>query len=262
MIKYYVIIFIVICQLGFTNSSNNIEFINQHNNDNALLVMISGYKGARDWQEFKKLIIDDDSLKQYDILIYGLEKDMGINDNVKKIKKTLNDGYSKYQEYILISFSLGGIVTKQYVLNQLRGSDKHYSKISYVIFIGTPHIKDKFTVSFFKSAAALFTKPFLNQLLKDASENKQLSKINAGWIQKIEKNKENYIGNITIFGRDDGYVKPEELDNHFQGEYRVISGTHRQLVKDLDKNHCSFKIVRSKLLNKQTKISQVSCINP
>ena len=261
--KYILIIILSLSILNaFSQEQKSVEFINNENNDSLLLVMISGYKGAEVWSDFKDLILLDDSLKEYDLLIYGLTQKLNIDENINQIANNVSYYGAKYKEYFLLSYSLGGIVTKNFILNDLHSEAKILKKIGYIVFIGTPYFNDNFTVSAIKRGLGFFAKPFVNPLLRDASRGKKIKEINDNWISEIEYSNINYIGNITIFGRDDDLVEPELFETEIKGDSRIIDGTHSELVVGINKDHCSYKIVRSKLLNKRSNINAISCINP
>lgn len=262
MKKILILVFCTLVQLGYSQTNNNYELIDQPNNDSLLLIMISGYTGAENWNDFKNLLIKDDSLKRYDILIYGLDQDNDIKKNVIDINNVVNYHGAKYEEYFFVSFSFGGIITKQLILDDINSEVKLLSKIGYLVFIGTPHLNDNFTIGFIKKTLGFFIRPFVKKLLRDAAKSKKIKIINDQWLQEIEYSNKNYIGNIAIFGRDDELVKPEVFEVEIKGESIIISGTHNDLVKGIDENHCSYKIVRSKLINKNTDIKKVKCINP
>lgn len=262
MNTYLTIFLCLISSLAISQSYENVEFINQPNNDSLLLVMISGYKGAEDWHEFKDLIIKDDSLVQYDLLTYGLNKDLNINDNAINVSNLIDDWYNQYYNYFFTSYSMGGIVTKQYFLNRFKHNDLQCSKIAYLVFVGTPNINENFTTSVFKKTLGFIFRPVINPLLKDAAKDERISNVNDSWLQLLDDNQENCLDNLNIFGRDDPLVVPEEIDFDSRGESIIISGNHRKLVEGVNIDHCSFRIIRRKLINKNANISLEPCINP
>lgn len=263
MNKYFLLTMLLLFQSLYSQPLDDIEFIDRSNLNDTLLVMISGYQGFNDWDDFKELFTKDDKLAHFDILIIGMKKKLGVETNAERVQNVLlNDKYQHYQNEIILSFSLGGFVAKQYVLEQVDSNRNTISKLDYMIFIGTPYIEDGFTISAFKRAAGWVLRPFLPDALKDAVKNDKLSKISSAWYQQIEQKTENRIPNITIFGRDDRFVQAEKNDSLI-GESVIIGGTHRELVENINDIDCSYMIVKTKLLDPTAKINidEMGCVD-
>ena len=123
------------------------SLIDNENDNKSLVIFVSGLGGAKTWESLKTLMLKDSSLKKFDAYVFdSLEKGENIIQTSAQLKRLLNsDQISSYSELYIVAHSIGGIITKNYLLNRLQTSTPAAMKEKHVLFIGTPHIKDTFT---------------------------------------------------------------------------------------------------------------------
>jgi hypothetical protein len=237
------------------------SLIDNENDNKSLVIFASGLGGAKTWESLKTLMLKDSSLKKFDAYVFdSLEKGENIIQTSAQLKRLLNsDQISSYSELYIVAHSIGGIITKNYLLNRLQTSTPAAMKEKHVLFIGTPHIKDTFTAPPVKKFFGSIFYFMLSDLAKDALNSTGIKSINDRWIKTVEANPAMYIKNLALFGNDDKVVRPEDLQNIFVGEYLVIQGTHLGIAQSKDEFDCTYQIFRKKLLNPDATISDLGC---
>jgi len=243
-------------------SSGARELVIDNNNDNKFLVVfVSGLGGAETWDNLISFMTNDASLNKFDADVFdALASGGNIIQSSAELKRLLKTGrLSEYQEIIIVAHSIGGILTKDYLLKRLETSTPSEMREKFVLFIGTPHVKDTFTVSWLKKFGSYIIYFMLSDLTKDALDSPEIKKINNRWIDTVEKNADKYIKNLALFGNDDKVVRPEDLSNIFLGEYLVIAGTHLAIAQPDDESGCTYQIFRQKLLNVDSSVAELEC---
>lgn len=220
------------------------QFRNEGNNDK-LIVMIHGLMGSDDtWGEpsLYNLMLSDDKIKNnYDVALFNyyskLNDKKGILSIIKGIvKKNLSISelsalletklslYSKYNEIILIGHSMGGLIAKEYVLN-------NNNNVSMYISIATPH------------NGSSFAKFSMNHTqikeLKKGSE--YLKDLNASWISFTNLPKVFYFYGL----KDDIVPKDSAIPMGQSTSGIAIDEDHLSIVKPKTKENDLLK----KLLN-------------
>ena len=235
--------------------------IDNDNDDKSLLIFISGLGGAKTWGSLISLMSNDSSLKKFDAYVFdSLDSGGNIIQSSAELKRFIeSDRISIYNELYIVAHSIGGIITKDYLLDRLKTSSPSEMKEKHVLFIGTPHIKDTFTAPPFKKVFANIFYFMLSDLAKDALNSTGIKDINARWIDIVESNQDNYIKNLALFGNDDKVVGPEDLSDIFIGEYLVIRGTHLGIAQSKDEFSCTYQIIKKKLLNPDSSIANLGC---
>ena len=146
-----------------------IDIINKKKNINSIIIFIHGFKGGKStWVKkdkktpfIDKIMYDDDIENNYDVGIFSyhtqllnffpktknffrkyiLKKRNAINASIDEISKVLETDLKyhcrKYETIILIAHSMGGLVAKRFVLNDLKANTK--TKVKLYISLATPH---------------------------------------------------------------------------------------------------------------------------
>jgi len=235
--------------------------IDNDNDDNSLLVLVSGLGGAKTWDSLISIMSNDESLKKFDVYLFdSLDTGGGIRQSSAQLKRFLeSDRLSVYKEVQIVAHSIGGIITKDYLLDRLETSSPSEMREKYVLFIGTPHIKDTFNPSFLQKVYAYVFYFTLSDLAKDALNSPEIKDINKNWISIVESNDSKRIKNMALFGNDDNVVRPEDLSEIFVGEYLVIQGTHLGIAQSSGEFGCTYQIIRRKLLNPDSSLADLNC---
>ncbi len=236
-------------------------FINQENNDNCLLVMVAGLKGKATWEDFKTLIVKDQSLADCDVLSYDTPQSLDIEGHVKRIS-TLVGGYSSYKSKIFIGHSIGGFIIKHYTLRHLEldssGNTVILSKATFpdlILTYGTPLDTDSFNSSFLKHAGARIFWPFISTLKKEVFNFDHLQRINERWRAAIEKK---LVHHVNVFGIEDEIV-PANLEE--QSPVTVfVKGNHVGILAADQLNDCPYLILRTIVVDQYSNLSQLNCV--
>ncbi len=239
-----------------------VEPVIANDNDNKyLLVLVSGLGGAETWDSLISIMSKDESLKKFDTYIFdALVTGGNIAQSSAALKRFLSsDSVSPYKEVYIVAHSIGGIITKDYLLGRLETSSPAELREKHVLFIGTPHISDKFIASPLKKFFAYIFYFTLNDLTKDALNSTDIKSINDRWIVLVEGDINNRINNIALFGSDDKVVPPEDLSKIFVGEYLVIEGTHLGIAQPRGEYGCTYQIFKTKLLNPDSSVANLDC---
>ncbi|MFT6269122.1 MAG: triacylglycerol esterase/lipase EstA (alpha/beta hydrolase family) [Alphaproteobacteria bacterium] len=237
------------------------SLIDNENDNKYLVVFVSGLGGAKTWDSLKSLMSNDSSLKKFDVYVFdSLDKGGNIVQTSAALKRLIkSEQLSVYDELFIVAHSIGGIITKNYLLGRLETSNPSDMKEKHVLFIGTPHIRNTFTAPPIKKFFGNIFYFMLSDLAKDALNSTGIKSINTKWIDNVEGNQDKYIKNFALFGNDDKVVRPEDLINIFIGEYLVIQGTHLGIAQSKDEFDCTYLILKRKLLNPDSTVTDLGC---
>ncbi len=232
--------------------------INHENPDTQLIVFVSGLGGPDTWQDFHTLIKAEEQMKSFELLFFDARTDENIEENAQRLFETLStEPYSNYEKKFFVAHSIGGIITKKYIVSQLESAGQFDAE--YIFFYGTPHINDKFLASITERIVGWIFSFFIPELTKDTVNRQKIREINTKWIELVEKNNENHIPNVSIFGKGDKRVKIEDPANAFVGDFVIIPGDHLQIVKSKNRFDCPFQTLRKVLLEKNIEINVENC---
>jgi len=257
--SFFAIVFFL---LSLPGQLKAIEPVIDNVNDNdALLVFVSGLGGAKTWDSLISLMHNDESLKKFDAYVFdALDTDGDILQASAALKRLLqSNSLATYKELHIVAHSIGGIITKDYLLGRLETSSPSEMKEKHVLFIGTPHVKNTFYASPLKKFFGYIFYFTLSELAKDALNSTGIKDINERWIDVVEQNQDKHIKNMALFGNDDKVVRPEDLSEVFIGEYLVIRGTHLGIAQSQGESGCTYQIFRRKLLNPDASVADLDC---
>ena len=235
-------------------------FINQENNDSCLLVMVAGLKGKATWEDFKALIVKDQSLANCDVLSYDTPQKLDIEEHVDRISTLVQD-HSSYKNKIFIGHSIGGFIIKLYTLRQLESDssdDTALAKATFpdlILTYGTPLDTDSFSISFLKRAGARVFWPFVSPLRKEVFSFEQLQRINQRWRAVI---KQKLVRHVNVFGIEDE-IAPANIEE--QSPVTVfIKGDHVGILAADRLDACPYLILRTIVSDPDADLSQLDCV--
>ena len=110
-----------------------------------LILFIHGFMGgAATWGDFEKLLESDNQIsEQYTIgfLEYptGVLKDPKIQRLSESLRTILNHEYEAYDDIVLVCHSMGGLVVKKYLVEEIKARSKSPLRVKKVLFYDTPH---------------------------------------------------------------------------------------------------------------------------
>ncbi len=233
--------------------------LDNDNDDKFLLVFVSGLGGEKTWNSLISIMKNDKSLNNYDVYLFdALKTGADISEASAQLKRFLeSDQVAVYDEIKIVAHSVGGIITKDYLLDRLETSAPSEMREKYILFIGTPHVKDKFTPPPVKKFFSYFFYFMLSDLTKDALYSPEIKNINEKWIGTVEKNENNRIRNTVLFGNEDEIVRPEDLSEIFVGEHLVIKGTHLGIAQSDSEFGCTYQIFKRKILDPDSSVADL-----
>lgn len=211
------------------------------------VLFVHGLAGRMDsWGTFKSLIEDDDEL-DYAPFFYvypsALIRTFPLFQSKYGDIRALSNGLKtyidytldKYDEIVLVAHSLGGLIVRQYLLDQKIASRK--TKTKKVIFYAVPHEGAELA-----KVASLIS--FGHRHLKQLCKNSQfLDTLNDLWATtKIENDYEFRI----ILATEDKVVSPQSAKSNFRhlSPENVNGKDHRTIVKPNGKNDLIFIILK------------------
>ncbi|NOY83584.1 MAG: hypothetical protein GXO96_01955 [Nitrospirae bacterium] len=203
--------------------------------------------------------------KQYDIASYSYPSGLFLGGNLPKIQEVaaglrteINNKYSDYESISIISHSMGGLVTRQYILEEIE--DDQVLKIKNLVLYAVPNNG---------SDLATYWDIFpgknnqIDQLKKDSDF---IEFLNKDWMRK--RNKEKIDSKIkikyVIAGGDRAVDKISATMFWGNANTETILGeSHSSLVKPVSEDALSFIIAKRLFLNKaKTKTKSETKHNP
>ncbi|MDX2044168.1 MAG: alpha/beta hydrolase [Acidobacteriota bacterium] len=209
------------------------------------IVFIHGLGGnaKTTWGLFPELIKNDPYLgKNYDIDLYGYSTKLfslpffNLSPRVQRLaeglKTFLNNRYSDYDEVTLVCHSLGGLVARQYVLDQtldlvLRTSSNNDTvKIRRLLLYATPNTGSEIANV---GKSVTWWQPQIKQACKDSDFITTLNKL---WLLLL--NKQNLLTPVTfIVGDKDNIVSTDSARPEWVNNYSptIPEASHTDIVK-------------------------------
>jgi uncharacterized alpha/beta hydrolase family protein len=249
-------------------------FRNKYRNNKNLAVFVHGFTGnyLSTWGNFSKLLINDVKLSSCDFLFWGyssnfiLPREESFVDNVKQLftqflnKHKTNQQIEvvaqglqtelkyldQYENITLVGHSLGGLVIRSYIIQNLREnneiSQERIKKIRQIILFGTPN----------EGLDAANNKILggLNNQIHDMSTYSQfIDTLREEWIERVFKNRSLNFSSLMIAGEDDYFVPFEQVTKHFRDSHELTKGDHFSMVKPKSINDMSYRIVADNIYN-------------
>ncbi len=116
-----------------------------------LILFIHGLGGTKkSFGDFKTLIQNDDYLSNFDVAHYEyttslfaiplISKFPKIQSLSNDLKGTIESHFQEYDEIILVCHSMGGLIAKKYLLEELESIKQFKNKVSKVVLYATPNL--------------------------------------------------------------------------------------------------------------------------
>lgn len=238
-----------------------------------LVVFIHGFTGnyLSTWGSLPDLLTSDPRLMHNDFLFWGyssnfiVPKEDFIVDNIRQLftqflskHKTnqhievLAQGLQtelkyldEYDNITLVGHSLGGLVIRSYIIQNLKESKKEnldrIDKINQIILFGTPN--EGLDIANNKLLGALN-----NQIFDMGSYNEFINTLREEWVELVFKNKDLKFSALMVAGEDDYFVPYERVTKYFRGSRELTKGDHLTMVRPDSVNDISYKIIANNIL--------------
>ncbi len=231
----------VSCESGARTDFFDGFLSDKDNEDDALLVLIAGLGGDKTWKVFLGLLDCDNFFDRFDVVVYHTPKDLGLDEHVGRIKAIMGD-HPGYSERVIIAHSMGGFVSKRFILDLAEGGAFRTDPPRILVTYGTPLDTSTFG-GWFTQNAVRRVKGVVSPLRQEIFNNDVLDKINAEWKQQIVTLTENEFRYVGVFGIKD---KTARADRETSSRNTIfIRGDHKSVMND----ECSFEILKSILNN-------------
>ncbi len=253
------------------------HFKNKNLKNKNLAVFVHGFTGdyLSTWGKFPQFLTNDPRLSHYDFLFWGYSsnlltsKDNFISDNIKQLFIQLLNKHKTnqhidvvaqslqtelkyiedYENITLIGHSLGGLIIRSYIIQNLIERKKEnldrINKINQIILFGTPN-------EGIDMANNKLLSSFNNQIYDVGSYNEFINTLREEWIELVFKDKNLGFTTLMVAGEDDYFVPFKQVTKYFRDSREVTQGDHTTMVKPKSVNDLSYKIVANNLL----KVSQ------
>ncbi len=210
------------------------------------VLFVHGLGGRKDtWGAFQELIDSDEELNcspffyEYSsavvrVLPFVQNKYGNIQALSKALKTYIEHILDNYEEIVLVGHSLGGLIIRQYLLDQKISSYK--TKIRKVIFYAVPQEGSELA-----NIASLIS--FDHRHLKQLCKNSEyLDTLNDLWAQtKIENDFEFKV----VVAVEDAVISPQSAKSNFRHLSPAhVAGNHRTIVKPQNKDDLNYLVLK------------------
>lgn len=235
-----------------------------------LILFIHGLGGSKkSFGNFKKFINEDEKLSSWDVVFYEyltsvfyipyVNKYPKIQSLSKDLEGEINANFSHYSEIVLVCHSMGGLIAKKYLIDNLERIKLFELKVTKVILYATPNLGSDLAFGIYSFH------PQVAQLKKSSDFLEELNKRFQG--SGITQ----YIDFIYIIGSLDRVVDRVSASSLWNEGYKEIShkahmGTNgiakpkdlkdrtflelKQILLDNNKIPLNIRIKRKELFNK------------
>ncbi len=246
---------------------------NKYKNNKNLVVFVHGFTGnyLSTWGNFPELLAGDPRLLHFDFLFWGyasnfiIPKEDFITDNIRQLFtqflskhrtnqhiEVLAQGLQtelkyldEYENITLIGHSLGGLVIRSYVIQNLKENRaeniERTNKINQIILFGTPN-------EGLKIANNKLLGGINNQIHDMGSYNDFINTLREEWVELVFKNNDIKFPSLMVAGENDYFVPFEQVTKYFRDSRELTKGDHLNMVKPNSIHDTSYKIVANNLL--------------
>ena len=199
------------------------------------IIFIHGFTGSptETFTNIPELMIKEEKLNGYDILSMGYSSsvipdltagfwaaDPDIDSLAEYFKTIIENQFSKYETFSIVTHSMGGLIAQQGILKL---SDDNFKKIKNLIMFGTPS-------GGLEIANSRFLGMLKKQSLNMGTKSEFILKLRSDWQQRF--NDEYPFSFKAVAGLSDQFVKRESSIMPFGDAYRFqIEGNHSTMVK-------------------------------
>jgi len=112
-----------------------------------LILFIHGFLGGNNtWGNFENLLSkhEKEVFTSYDVMFFDYPtaalKSPTIQTLARGLRTEINNRYLQYNEIILVCHSMGGLVAKQYLIDEIKIHKPKSLKVKKIIYYATPHL--------------------------------------------------------------------------------------------------------------------------
>jgi triacylglycerol esterase/lipase EstA (alpha/beta hydrolase family) len=212
-----------------------------------LILFVHGLAGSRlgTWGNMLKVISSDESFREYNYDCYSFPTSLfrlpfsgrraGVRELSEGLDTYINTYHREQENILLVGHSLGGIVARFYVLDQVRL--KRASAIKGIALYAVPNTGAGIAEI---ANAVSWRHGHLRQLCRGSDI---LEELNVEWIrEKVE----NYVQAVYIVGSADAIVSRESGLAYIGGKNTrtIVEHGHRSIVKPNSKNDIRYKVLK------------------
>lgn len=210
-----------------------------------LILFVHGFfGGARyTWGRFPELLRADPAFADCDIASFDYPSTRSVEDIAALLEKELADCAARYQSVSLVGHSLGGIVARRVILDELKRREDNDWRIKDLLLFGVPERGTNLAkLACFFSASA-------RQLDRDSEF---LAALDAEW-QENQERLEGLVEVVRVDGADD-WVVPEREES--QPEAEEIEAGHVRLAKPRSREDRQYQILKAMVFDEKASPSE------
>lgn len=237
-----------------TTTEGDREWLREDVHNVKLIVFVHGFRSSNKaaWEKFPSLLLGDDELKDFNIVLSGYRTGLCIQTNSIReegdllasfLQATVRGNHQKYQRVVLVGHSMGGLVTMRALLtlelDHPEVLDEHDFRVAT---FGTPYMGVENTE---------LIPPFCRNKQTDglALFNADLYETTRRFAQGFNQGREGRritpsVPLYTFSGKDDKLVLPASACGFNAKNCEVVDGDHSAIVKPETRKHLAYSNVR------------------
>lgn len=255
-------------------TGKKVFYKNKQKKNTHLAVFVHGFTGnyLSTWGKLPELLLSDPRLLHYDFLFWGYSSSLlfpnenffldnirqlfsqflnkhKTNQRIEVISQGLQTELNymdNYENISLIGHSLGGLVIRSYIIQNLienkTVNKNRIQKIDNIILLGTPN--EGVDIANNKILGLLN-----NQIADMGSYNEFINKLREDWVDLVFKNDDIKFKTLMVAGEDDYFVPFEQVTKYFRDSRELTKGDHITMAKPESIHDTTYKILTSNLLN-------------
>lgn len=230
------------------------EWLREDVHNAKLIVFVHGFKSSNKiaWEKFPALLLGDDELKDFNIVLYGYRTKLCIETDSIRVEgnllasflhNTIRGNHPKYKRVVLIGHSMGGLV----IMRALLTLDLHHPEVLdehdfRVATFGTPYLGVENTgllPPFCKNKQTEGLALFKEDLYGTTQEF--ALRFNQG---REGRRTTPSVPLYTFYGKGDKFVSPASACGYNAKNCEVVDGDHTAIVKPETRKHLAYSKVR------------------
>lgn len=237
-----------------TTTEGDREWLREDVHNDKLIVFVHGFRSSNKaaWEKFPSLLLGDDELKDFNIVLSGYRTGLCIQTNSIReegdllasfLQDTVRGNHQKYQRVVLVAHSMGGLVTMRALLtlelDHPQVLDEHDFRVAT---FGTPYEGVENTG---------LIPPFCGNRQTEglALFNGDLYETTRRFAQGFNRGREGRritpsVPLYTFYGKDDKLVHPGSACGFNAMNCEVVDGDHTAIVKPETRKHLAYSSVR------------------
>ena len=222
-------------------AENGIVWAHTDRTNKDLILLVHGWNGDKilTWSSLSHLLLTDDLLGQFDIATFGYPTGCfgthsGIADIARDLDTFVNAHLQEYERIHIIAHSLGGLVTRRYIVDVLKERGKGGLKVEHLLLFATPNEGTRWYIGFFgtlfcgkQPSEARGTSTFISDL-----GNEWIKFVQNGGRDDLPVANRKRIPTLSIVATEDELVESSSASSYFK-------------ESDVKTGHTGMKEVRS-----------------